>query len=307
METNLRQSESTVRIQGYLAEKNLERLTDPTGNNIIRGTVSIKTSETNTVTMRVYVTEKTKKGTPNPGWTSVSTLLDNYHSIADAGVEGATIVAVNGGRYDPQHFITKDGRQVEGAPRYSSSFYRSLDNNEEVRSRFRADMDVEAYVQNVRPEFKIVDGNEEETGRLICDVWVNTYNGLEKSSFIVGQEEAAAFQTTVAPGQTREFYVDIVNTETRTTIHKAASFGKGRDEEIVRRSHEQIITGASDDYATSDDPLLVGKAFPEEAIQAAIREYYQGLEAQKNGMGSDEKLKRAPASGNAGSAPIPTW
>ena len=294
MVTNLRQTDSKVRITGYLAEKNLERIVDNTGRNVIRGSVTIKTGESNSVQVRVYVTEKTKKGTLNPAWNSIVGVMDNYSSIADVGEENATIISVSGGTYDPRHYV-QNGRQVEGYPQYSSSFFRSEERKDGIKDRFVSNMDVEGYVANVRPEFKIVDGEETETGRLICDIYVNRFKGLEKSSFIVSEQDASEFQRDVLPGQTREFYVDIINTQIVTTVHKEAKIGRGRDEEIVRRSREQVLTGISDDYATSGDPELQAKVLPEEAVQVAIREYMRDLEEQMN-ADDNGPVAKAPAS-----------
>lgn len=303
--TNLRQSDSTVRVIGLLAEKNLTVVTDPEGNKSIRGDVTIKTSPINSVQLRVFTTEKTKKGQQNPAWNSVSALMNEYNSIADVGEEAATVVRVNNGRFDPQSFWTKGGQWVEAAPRYSASFFnrgdRPTDENDD-KNAFKANMDVEAYVSNIVPEFKTINGEQEETGRKVCNVWVNTFQGLEKASFIIPADIAADFEATILPGQTREFYVDIVNTEDRRVIKHEVAVGKPREEEIIVRNRELLLTGVSFDYATADDGTLPAKAFPAEAVQVGIREYEQRKDEKKRRMDADAPLPRAAAASSA-----PTW
>lgn len=312
--TNLRQSDTTVRVTGVLAEKNLSVTTDMDGNKRIQGDVTIKTSSINSVQFRIFATEKTKKGQPNPAWNSVSALMNEYSSVADVGEENATIVRITGGRFDPQSFWTKGGQWIENAPRYSASFFNRLDRadvkkegeeeveGEQKKIRFQANMDVEAYVANIIPEIKSVNGEGEETGRKICNVWVNTYQGLEKASFIVPQEFASDFESKILPGQTRVFYIDIVNTEDRRIVEHQVDIGKPRIEEVIVRNRELLLTGASADYATSNDPALMAKVFPADAIQIGIREFEQRKEEKRRKMEEDAPVQRAAAASSA-----PKW
>ena len=59
METNLRQPINEITVEGTLSEKNLE-LVNEKGIDIIKGTITVQTSEDNFATFSIYNSSKTK-------------------------------------------------------------------------------------------------------------------------------------------------------------------------------------------------------------------------------------------------------
>ena len=82
-ETNntLRQAEAKINIEGILTEKKLEVKPGKDGKNTIQGELSVKTSDTNTVKVRVFVTEFTKAGDQNKAWAGMNTVMREFHSF----------------------------------------------------------------------------------------------------------------------------------------------------------------------------------------------------------------------------------
>ena len=94
-QTNLRQADAKVTVVGVVSDKKLEMKTE-NGIRTIEGTVTIKTSDTNFVQMRVRCADKKKDGTNNKTFTGVMTVMNEYKSIADDGADEADKVRASG-------------------------------------------------------------------------------------------------------------------------------------------------------------------------------------------------------------------
>ena len=74
-QTNLRQADAKVTVAGIVSDKKLEMKTE-NGVRTIEGTITIKTSDTNFVQMRVRCADKKKDGTENKTFTGVMTVMN---------------------------------------------------------------------------------------------------------------------------------------------------------------------------------------------------------------------------------------
>ena len=83
MSTNLRQAETKIKVVGILADKNLEQITDKNGNAGVRGNISIKVDDLNTIRFKVYVGQKTSKDLENKAWAGIQTVLNEYKGISE--------------------------------------------------------------------------------------------------------------------------------------------------------------------------------------------------------------------------------
>ena len=117
-----------------------------------------------------------------------------------------------------------------------------------------------------------------------------TYNGIEPIDLIVPEELADACEATYEPGQTVEFYGDIINNSIEETIEKPVAFGKPKKE--VRRTYvnELLVTGGSEPYEDEEGDHV---PYDMATIQAAIKEREREIEEGKN------KSKTGAGAGNA--------
>lgn len=289
--TNLRQANTKATAVGLLTDKKLEIKSDPkNGEKHIEGTVTVKTSDKNFVTFSVYSKEKKKDGTENKAYAGLVTVMNEFQSVADAG-DNADYIRVNG-QLNP--YRGQNGNEVVG---YRGSFFNRIRNVENIEPE--ACFETEMFIQSIVPEMgKDADGEMTETGRLKITGWVPTYNGIEPIDLIVPEDLADACENTYEPGQTVEFYGDIINNSIEETIEKPVAFGKPKKE--VRRTYvnELIVTGGSDAYEDEEGDRV---PYDADAIKGAIADRNAAIEEAKNKAksGSSGVGRSATPSGRA--------
>ena len=201
--------------------------------------------------------------------------MNEFKSVADVGDDDADYIRVNG-QLNP--YRGQNGNEVIG---YRGSFFNRIRNVENLVPD--ASFEVEMFIQSMVPEMgKDADGEMSETGRLKISGWVPTYNGIEPVDLIVPEDLADACDNTYEPGQTVEFYGDIVNNSIEEIIEKPVAFGKPKKE--VRRSfvNELIVTGGSSPYEGDEETDKDHVPYDRDAINAAITERNIAIEEAKN-------------------------
>lgn len=286
--TNLRQANTKATAVGLLTDKKLEIKTDPkTGEKHIEGSVTVKTSDKNFVTFNVYSKEKKTDKTENKTYAGLVTVMNEFQSVADVGDDAADVIRVNG-QLNP--YRGQNGNEIVG---YRGSFFNRIRNKADVEPD--ATFEVEMFIQSITPEMgKDADGEMTETGRLRITGWVPTYNGIEPVDLIVPEDLADACENTYEPGQTVEFYGDIINNSIEETIEKPVAFGKPKKE--VRRTYvnELIVTGGSDAYEDEEGDHV---PYDADAIKGAIADRNAAIEEAKNKAksGSTGNMSRGAA------------
>lgn len=273
--TNLRQAKTKATAVGLLTDKKMEIKTDPkTGEKHIEGTVTVKTSDKNFITFTVYSKEKKNDKTDNKTYAGLVTVMNEFQSVVDAG-DNADYIRVNG-QLNP--YRGQNGNEIIG---YRGSFFNRIRNIENLETE--ASFEVEMFIQSIVPEMgKDADGEMSETGRLKITGWVPTYNGIEPVDLIVPEDLADACENTYEPGQTVEFYGDIINNSIEETIEKPVAFGKPKKE--VRRTYinELIVTGGSEPYDGDEGTDKDHVPYDRGAIEGAIAERNTAIEEAKN-------------------------
>lgn len=290
--TNLRQANTKATAVGLLTDKKLEIKTDPKdGEKHIEGTVTVKTSDKNFVTFSVYSKEKKKNGEENKAYAGLVTVMNEFQSVADVG-DNADYIRVNG-QLNP--YRGQNGNEVIG---YRGSFFNRIRNVETIEPE--ACFETEMFIQSIVPEMgKDADGEMTETGRLKITGWVPTYNGIEPVDLIVPEDLADACENTYEPGQTVEFYGDIINNSIEETIEKPVAFGKPKKE--VRRTYvnELIVTGGSDAYEDEEGDRV---PYDADAIKGAIADRNAAIEEAKNKAKSGSTGNMSRGAGPSGRA-----
>lgn len=260
--TNLRQATAKVNVEGILSEKVLEVKTED-GVRKITGHLTVKTSDVNFIKFNVNVNEKTKEGKDNQIFGSMTTIMNEYKSIAEVGEEAADRVAVRNA--DINLYTSVNGNDIVS---YKSNFY-----NRVAEVDPKAEFEVEMYISAIVPEM----AGEEETGRLLIKGWVPTYNGIEPIKLVAGEDIAGDIEATFAPGQTTTFYGDVINNRIETVIEKPVVIGKPKKEVKVTYRNDLLITGAEAPYEEEG----AVKPYETAVIKAAIQERTNKMEERK--------------------------
>lgn len=270
-ETNLRQATAKAFAEGIVSEKDLKVVTEE-GKTSIEGSVTIKTSDVNFIRYNVKVGEKTKEGKDNKAYAGIQTVMNEYKSIAEVGEEEADKVRVTG---DLNIYTGQNGVVVG----YKSNFFNRIKNPDEFEPK--TEFTVEMFISSITPE---VNTEGDETGRIIVNGWVPTYAGVEPLKLYAEGEIAAAVENTFEPGQTVEFYGEMVNNRVETVREIPVAIGKPRKEVKTTYKNELVINGASEAY---EEGVTTEKPYDADTIKAAIQERENKLaeakEKAKNG------------------------
>ena len=256
--TNLRQSKAKAFVVGTLSEKNLEVKTE-NGKTAIKGSLTIKTSDVNFVTVGVNVNEMTKENKLNSTYAGIQTVMNEYHSIAEVGEEEATKIKITNGDIN-LYTSQKTGNETVG---FKSNFFNRYKEGEEFEPK--AEFSIETFISSIVPE---VDSEGQETGRTIVNGWIPTYNGIEPIKLVADSEVGSAIESTFDVGQTVEFYGEIVNNKIETVTEIPVAIGKPRRKVDVKYKNDMLITGASEAY---EEGVTSEKPYEAEVIKAAIQ------------------------------------
>ena len=186
--TNLRQANSKVVVTGRLAEKDLKVEKDEKGFDRIVGSIVLQTSDKNSVRFGIRASSKTKAGADSKTYPGIKTVMEEYASVADVGVEDADIVTVSGGTLNAYR-STNSGNEI-------IAFQTNFMNREKDKEKaFGATLDVELYISGFVPETMKVGEDVEETGRLIVKGWFPTFTGIEPIELIAPEDLADAIES----------------------------------------------------------------------------------------------------------------
>lgn len=266
--TQIREAENKVRVEGYVKEIKLEEKDD-----VISGDIVVYTGENSGIPISVYTKKMTNKGTENKAYKGLQTVMSEFVSIASVMEKGqaatiedalsmATRVRVTNGKLGLNEFYSND--ELVSNPRVSANFFKHVtDDNFEPKAEF----EIECYFSKIHKEIK----KDEETGRLILDTIVPMYGGkVVPLTFVAEGDIADYLENNYTEKKTGCIAGDIVNTIERTVTRKAG-FGKAREDVKVNFTRELKVTGGDEEQYDNEDSK---KAFSTEQIQAAwkIRE-----------------------------------
>ena len=282
--TVLKQADATIEVVGIISEIDLEKVQE-NENETIRGRIKVKTSDTNTVPIDVYVNKYTKDKKENRTYAGWETRMQTYKSIADVGEKEATVVHIKRGQLRPQLYIDKETLQEMKSVRYSANFMNELKGVDREEAQYKAEFHVTGYIQSMVQEF---DKEAEETGRIILNIQVPTYNSIEPLTIFVPEDLADAVSGLWEMGQTADFDGQIVNRAIVTEKVIKRAIGKDLVNKKYDYKNELVLTGGSEPY---EEEL----AYAEAAIRKALADKQISLDQSKNEFEVEKnKSKAAP-------------
>jgi hypothetical protein len=286
-QTTLRQAENTVIVEGLLLENRLEttEVNDKTHGKIpaIRGEVDIEVAENEVHTVSFFMKSLKKDGTENGIFNSLTTVKDEYKSVASVGREDADKVRVTSGQIALNEYYGQDGK-LKSFPQIKSNFINRLKESDEYNPR--AEFEVEVFIHSVIDEFK----NNEETGRAILKGYIPLFNGIViPFNFPVIKDGSDYVKDNYETGQTAQIYGDVVNFKEVTRGEEEGAFGKPKERITTKTVREYIITGGSEPYdeenVKSYDATLIKKALTEREV------YLEELKNKKKDNNSSDTSK----------------
>ena len=309
MATELRQAKNRIAIAGVVKE---HKLKDNKGENgkYINGSLVIATKDNVEVELRVFVNQMTnpKDGSEPKEKKAYGTLKSfiegEYPTMAsikeDDEETKPTIVRVYGnGDFQPSFREERYPNQAktEMITRLSTDlgFGSIVVANDLKEENFTANYEVEAFVTEITDEVKTVDGEEEETGRLVIKGCVPTYGGgVFPITLIAENQEGEGMENFVEDvrdyieeGDTVDFWGDIKFITMREKIEtKGKGIGKTKVEDKTTYIHDLILNGME---IVEDEE----KQYDEDDIRKAIKQRQIDLEeALTKAQEDSEEVKK---------------
>lgn len=184
--------ENRVEVMGYLRENNLEAVSDPVKGRAIRGSITVAFDALNSIRIDAYAMESSAaKGTANKAYEALMSLLPRSTTTIKDELEAnptATFDTVKDvvtkivAHCEFREYAVKDDKGVETSRTKVQllNWFESIHTPKpgktfEVGAKFTVD----AYIENIRPEFASTNGEApEETGRYIISGLTPDYSGV---------------------------------------------------------------------------------------------------------------------------------
>ena len=295
----LNQAENRVKVEGILAEINIEPTTfEKNGKTqeALRGHILVKVPQTingedveSVVPVYLFAPKVTNKGTPNPAYNSAYKCMTEFTSIAAAGSEeGADRIRITGGELRMNEYYSQDGRLVSFT-RIHNSFFTKI-KKEECKPETRFELTF--AIANMADELN-KDG--EPTGRYAIKALVPQYGGKVDVVPLLAENKKviAAIEDYWEVGRTFKAHGKLNFSSTTEVTIEESGFGDPIEKIRTVNISELIITGGS------QVPLEGEFEFNNEELQAALAERKARLEAQKDKDMSRTSSKKAPANTTA--------
>ena len=297
----LRQAENKCKIEGILAEidikpgtfnKNGETMESIGGSILVKVIQKINGEEKElAIPVHMFASKLTNKGTPNPAYASIKTVMDEFKSIASSenGEDGADRIRITNANIRMNEYYAADGRLVS-FPRVNASFVNKINKSDcNPEATFSAEFVVAKSEEELNK-----DG--EPTGRYRIDAIIPQYGGKVDVIPMFAQNEKAidAVKTLWEVGDTVKASGRLDFSATTETIIEEVDFGEPIEKTRTINRSDLIITGGS------QEPLEGDFAFDNAEIQTALADRKARLESQKDKDMSRAAQKKAPAqnSGN---------
>lgn len=311
MAEELRQAINKIDLVGIVKEQKLKEGKSENGK-YINGSLVVKTGEFSEVELKVMVSEKNKKGDVKKAYETLKKFVDgDLMTLADCKTEedreAVTRIRAYGNKEFTPHFRedifkAKDSDEVKTKVGIDLGFGNIFVDNSIKEEDFKAEFDVEMFVNTVKEEMK----GEEATGRVIVSGYVPVYGGKVIPMEVVagkiidddGEEYDFADDvlSQIEEGMTIDVWGEIDYKAIITTTKKGGGLGKAKVETSKTYINDLIMTGA--DIIEDEE-----KAFEMELVKKAKTERDIEIEGKKEEKSEGESKKgKGLNSGSSGKA-----
>jgi hypothetical protein len=287
----LQEKTNLIEVVGTLSEVDLREGTSKTGSDYIAGTITVKTTEKINneekeveIPFSVFSSKLTRKGEPNPAYTSIVGVRDNMTSIAACGdPDLATTVRVyseKGSIRENSFYSPQTGQLVETS-RPNASFFSAV-----PRSKYEnmARFETVIFILNIDDE---TDRDGIPTGRLKIKGAVPGYNGVINVIDYVAESQNAVehIKTFWNNGDTVKVFGKLNYSVEVENKEEEVGFGEKVVKKVTHSKKELLITAGSTTAFDEDE------AFDREDIIAALNQRKATLEEKKEASQKKEPMK----------------
>lgn len=293
----LRQAENIIRIEGILAEVDLNEgslVKDGKTHKTIGGKIKIRVNQVingndieNEVPVSMFALELKKDGTPNPAYASILKVKNEFASIAAVGIEKADKVRITKGNLSMNEYYAQGSETLTSFPRINATFISKATGEFAPEASFSV-------------EFVVASKNDEmnrdgaPTGRYKFMGVLPQYGGkVDVIPFIAAAPGVInATSTYWNEGDTVKAIGKLNFTSKTETYTVDVDFGEPQVNTRTINVSELIITGGT------QTPLDGELAYSTEEIQAGLAERKARLEeAKANSKNKTKSATPTPAVG----------
>ena len=288
-ETILREADNKVFVEGTVSEVNFE-IKQIDGKEAITGDIVIQLNDDSICTVDVFSYKFKKDGNENTVFKGLSTVMNEYKSIAKFGKEEADKVRISGAKLVVNDYYNPSG-ELKSIVKVQTNFVNRMKQGEELNPK--AEFEVEVFIHKINDE---LNKNNELTGNKIISGLVPVYDGkIVPMDFIVKDPELVqGIESLYEPGQTVKLYGDVNISITTTKTIIPVAIGKPKEVINTLTTRELIITGGSEPYIEDD-----ANVFNVETVKNAMAVRTEMLEELKNKKDTP-KGKKASSVPNSG-------
>ncbi|MEG2786440.1 MAG: hypothetical protein RR942_01375 [Romboutsia sp.] len=289
-----------VDLVGVVKEHKLKKNQNEKEKKYINGSLIINCGDSE-VTLKVFVSEKTKKKTDNKTYIVLEKFInEEFLTMAKSKDEAAVVTVRGNGDFTPrlkeELFVPEGTQQCKTSVGVDLGFGNIYvdEKNKISEEDFKATFDIELYIKEIEDEVKTVGEEEEETGRAIVKGYVPCFGGsvfpITIMTGIVKDEDgefnfAEQIRENISEGESINLWGDINYLSRVEKIKKGGSLGKAKTEEKITYIHELVATGG--EVLDSDDEFdedVIAKAVKERDIQIKEKED-EALKGNKKNKG----------------------
>ncbi len=292
----LQSKENRVKIEGILSEIDLK-----TGSfkkngqevNSIGGSIKVRVNQKLPngeeqeleIPVHMFASELTNKGTSNPAYESIARVMNEYTSIAAAGIEAADRIRITSGTINMNEYYGQGGNLVS-FPRINASFITKV-----KREEFKPEATFSVVFMIGSKAFATDKDGVEIPDRYKIGAVLPQYGGkVDVVEFLAtsqGVIDATSNYWNVGDTVKANGRLNFTS-RTETTLTEV-DFGEPKEETRTISVSELIITGGS------STPLEGEFAFDQDEIQAALKERQVRLAEMKENSKNKGKAGKAPA------------
>jgi hypothetical protein len=293
---SLAQATNESIVEGILLEKNVRK--DLPGDAIAGNfvlSVDMGNGITSEIPIEFYATPMTKAtaakpSKENPAYKGINNINDNCVSLAEClgDASKATRLRVRNAQISENIFPSQDGTMIS-YPRIRGNFFDIVKQSDFApKALFKVKMIIKSIVE----EQSTVDGNKEDTGRLIITGGIVNYNHeIEESKFIVENQKYVDFvNRSWAKGYTVNATGIILITSKQVEEEDMADgFGEPMVRTFTRRIREFKITNGSPGPVEGYDDDEIDAAWQARKSKIAKLKDEQAAKANQSASSSSER------------------
>lgn len=276
-------------IEGFLYESTLEEKVAGAnaakpGSKYINGKLSIEVTEDNVITIDIYESEYTQKGTINQKYGTLKNIISS-NSIVANGRDSMVKVKVDSA-LSLNDWYRPDGELVSSLRNFNGFIHIITDNKFVPAGSFEVDVLITSVTDDMS---KSEEGTYEPNGSLVVNGFIFDYaNKVMPVKFLIENDNGIKYFRDLEPNTFTKVWGNMATHTTTSTKVEESAFGEDKIVEYTNSRKKFIITGTNKDaYLFGDDAVLT------------IKEVQDGI-AARNLYLADLKTKTETARKKAG-------